>query len=1119
MTQASEARLTEIQKEIVESRGRNLIVSAGAGTGKTRVLVERFLHAVVHDHVPVTEILALTFTEKAANEMKERIRSRLLELGLHGARRDLEAAAISTIHAFASRVLKEHPLEAGVDPDFRVIEEEEAKTLKDLAAADAIEETYAPGSGTFHLLRTYGEERVNEGLRSCLEAARHEGKMLQAFFGGARATFSPLGAPASVGLPLESPLPLLESLGESQLAAEWRVFEKDGSWDWEKLEAFKAWSRYFANRGGKAKGEIWKRISALCKAYVASRIDQLALPWRERWEALALAFESAYERRKREEAALDFDDLQIRALELFRGTTPLHERLRRQLQEKFRHLLVDEFQDTSFLQLELIERLASPGNLFLVGDYRQSIYGFRGAEPLVFRAKEEEYEKTGTGARKVLDENFRSRPAILDFVNPFFEHLWAGDGFSTEPLRARLGGTGELEWLTAAREEGEDLDLARHREARLIARRIAELHEEGTPYGHIAILFQAMTHTALYEQALKRAGVPYFVVAGRTFYQQPEIRDVLQFLAYLVNPLQDIPLAACLRSPLVQVSDDTLFWLARRAKSQDETRPLFESLLTFEDIAEIPEGEKTKLRDFLRISEGLRAERDRLRIAELLDRLLALSSFELAVLADPQGIRQYANLRKLVRLARGFEAHERMDLGGFLARLKALETREVRESEAQVEAEKGGKVVRLLSIHKAKGLEFPVVFIADLACRRQPRHSQDILARSHMGYALRIPNEKTGSLEEPGTWRGIRDAARAKEREEWKRLFYVAATRAQERLILSGVLEKEEEGERESRAGQGGTWMDWLRTSPEEVRGRLKQIRSQEPFPLKPKLPLARKARFEKLFPDLRPRPMEELIKALPKGREVADQGEALIHRMREIAVLPSRTIDLPVTAFWAYRKSADHYLRVYEIGLPDSDWETADSVARWGVEGEVPPADFGTALHAVLERLDFQNPSSHLEALIRDHVGFLGEGAVREAGQILRAFLQGPLFGELREAKAAKRELSFVLNERHGLIHGVIDLLYQSKDGGWHIVDYKTGVGSEEKVSQFGYDLQVEIYAHAVREILGRPPASVALYFLRNQWAYRRRLQEDGMHSLGLKVRGLQEEILNFSAGLSRGG
>lgn len=1106
-------RLNPFQALAVKSKGKNILVSAGAGTGKTRVLVERFLHFVSNENVQVTEILALTFTEKAANEMKERILERCSALGLEGPRRNLESAYISTLHAFAARLLREHPVEAGVDPDFRVIEAEETAFLKDQVLEQTFEARCREGDELFDLLRVYGEARIREGLLAVHDAARQSGNGLTDFFSMRQPRSLEEETSAAVRVIREN----LTALGESETLALWETVVSGKSGTPESVRNFKAWRQSFSRKRGKKGESFWPDIKAAADTWYALQMEAAAAPWRSRFEKLALLFETAYEKAKRERGFLDFDDLEIRAVRLFSRSTPVHTKLLERYRSRFKHILIDEFQDTNALQMKLIHLLSSGDNLFFVGDYKQSIYAFRGAEPSLFLAKETEHKAAdGRGVFIPLHENFRSAYRVLDFVNGFFARLWKEEASAAfEPLTAsgEHPEPGRAELLVIRPGDKESLDAARMREADQAALKMLDLRAQGIPFGSMAVLFQAMTHVALYEQALKKRGIPTYVMSGGGFYHQPEVRDMMSYLGFLENPLADIPLAAALRSPLFQLRDNTLFWIAQEAKQKDPDRgpstPLYYGITKALEAGHLSEEEAAKVRFFQRVTEEMLTLKDRLKLTELLDRILERTSYELTLLSDPQGARRYANLRKLMSLARQFESFEPLPLGTFLRSIRRLETQGVRESEAQIETESGGDAVRMLTIHRAKGLEFEAVFVADLGRERQSPDTKTFLAEPGRGYEMLVRSEETGEWEEPLGWKEADERLTRKDKEEWQRLLYVAMTRARKRLVLSGVY-KERKKEKE-RFSDMTTWMEWLMSGHWDGLEVIEPLRT---VPAAYEKPLAEKLELKKCLGDFE---AEEVRKRIPAGKrkKTADEADALFKRLERPPHAPARVIHLPVSAYAAYAKDPREYWRAYEVGLSDDLNEKSSEKAAADPEASPSPADFGTAMHRALEILDFRKTSGEeLDRAAREAFRAFSPAVQNEGRALLEAFGKSSVFSRLAGARRLLREIPFILRERHGLIHGVIDVLFQDAAGQWHVLDYKTAEGSAVKLAESGYETQIRLYAHAVFQILGVPPATGILYFLKNAWEHTTFLKPEDYRPLEGEVRALQDRILACSAG-----
>jgi len=1105
--------LTKDQKKAVQSLGKNILVSAGAGTGKTRVLVERILHILRTQKATIPELLVLTFTEKAANEIKTRLSESFRELNLERPRRDLEKAAISTFHSFAVRLLREHPIEAGVDPDFRVIETEQSELLKEEAMNAMIAKLYGEKNDAFEILPVYGEDSVRSGILKVFMAARHEGKSLRDFFAENAIKEQGVCEKRESELPDEARA-LIAKLEEIDGKA-WERFLDLKTWDWGTLRDFEEWSALYK---GKRKAG-WKEWRDLLGDLAALRLGPLAAPWKERFERMALAFEEAYTALKREKSFLDFDDLQRMAVGLFRGEKPALLKLKERYQRAFKFILVDEFQDTNFLQMEFVELLSTGENLFMVGDYKQSIYGFRGAEPRIFLEKDALYGKGVGGERIYLCESFRSDPPVLDFVNRFFKVLWEEDCFPFEPLVAnhstpRVCETvSAVELLVTGLKEKEDMRFARLREARVIAARVRELHEkEKIPYGDMAVLFQAMTLSGIYEDAFKSAGVPYFIVAGRGFYEQPEIQDMMSFLSHLERPLADIPLAATLRSPLFHITDDTLFWLSHYAKKESDDVPLIHALRTPAPLEEIVPEQKERLKNFLKLTGELNGVKDRIPVSEILDRILEGTGYELSVLMDPKGVRRYANLKKLIAMVREYETYDRMSLASFLNILKRLEAQEVRESEAQTVLEKSVETVRMMSIHAAKGLEFPVVFVADMGHQGSRSDSKSVIAHAADGYAMKMWDSKGLEMKEPYFFRHIDDEIAKRGDEERKRLFYVALTRAKSRLFLSGVHKKKKE-EKECFRDMA-SWMDWAVSTAGELPIKI-SIDPETPFLARPGTKEELHEKVEALVAD---------ISWKKKGAEISGS---------RFSKPPSpRSIDLPVSAYVLFQKDPAEFWRVYQIGWSVPVQDSSEKLTSVGTEGEnewvgesellegqdevFSAADFGTVMHGFLERLDFAHPDLLEPGTLERLFGGFGEPAVSDAQKILGDFMKQPVFQQLRKARRIKREIDFVLNARRGLIQGKIDVLFEDEKGVWHILDYKTASGDEDAARKSAYDLQMEIYALAAGRILKLPVRSAIIYYLKNQKAVTLDFLSEPpgvfFDSLEKKIHGLQQQILDYS-------
>lgn len=1090
--------LTAVQRKAVEAVGQNVCVSAGAGTGKTRVLVERFLYLVENKLAHPREILAVTFTEKAAQAMKHRIADRFRDSGLEEARRELENAYIGTIHAFAARILREHPIEAGVDPAFRIFEEDEANLLKDLAFEALVEARFQEPE-IFNLLHVYGDKALKNAVSFVARKIHTSGLRFQDID-----SIQP--TPDFTGEVLKALEPLRKLKGRENDCAEVEALLSKPVFGWREIEAVKTAGRRFQRRS-----EERMTFRDALDEWLGCAVEKLAFGVKSAFLNFCLDFEGRYSALKRERAGLDFDDLERQTVTLLSGTTPSQTAVRNLYQKHFKFIMVDEFQDTSVIQNQLISLVASPNNLFIVGDWKQSIYGFRGADASLFLKKEAEL--SSSEGRLSLIESFRSRSELLDQLNSFFGQLWAEGERAFEALVAsRQVGDRQpsclspvlsaVEFFTIERAEKESVQEARVKEAKVLARRIQELVETGAyQYRDFVMLFRSGEDIFFYEYELGNLGIPYYVVSGRGFYHQLEIKDVISFLEVLDNPHLDIPLAAVLRSPLVQVTDDVLFWLANYSTRQKPQSPLYEALIRCGEISEIEGRDQERLKAFRSLFLEFLDRKEKRSISETIELVLDRTRYDRYVFSLAQGKRHFANLRKLLEVARELERREPLSLGDFIRYVKGLETQEVREAEAQVEALEGN-VVKLMTVHKAKGLEFKVVLLPDLNRKMKSERSY-FLFDSEFGLGLKAFNEITREFEETASFRKIKEKSVRRAYEESKRLLYVAMTRACDHLILSGASHADENGSDESEPGDKSNWYEWLnqwlpKENPHVIRTLVREIP-------------AKSGRIPSPFAE-----HKKIRTALESGEPISvkpvPEVQDILDALKPIQPVFFERVDLPVSAFSVFERDQEEFRRVYEIGaLP----EEAAKIEEWTPdedEDEIKPAEFGTVIHKIFEYLVVQpeKASQRFSDLVLRFTRDLDEKTREEIKTLSAQFLKSKLFSEIKNAKARYAEIPFVFRLQGGIVQGTLDLLYQTADGKWVILDYKTSKienDVEELANQ--YKTQLMLYALACHELLKIPVSRASLYFVRSDQVYDFLLEAVDFAELKGKFELLQKSII----------
>ncbi|MDE3025549.1 MAG: PD-(D/E)XK nuclease family protein, partial [Acidobacteriota bacterium] len=693
-----------------------------------------------------------------------------------------------------------------------------------------------------------------------------------------------------------------------------------------------------------------------------------------------------------------------------------------------------------------------------------SIYGFRHADVGVFRERRARAEQL-----LPLTLNYRSRPEVLAAVNELFGAHF-GDEF--QPLAAAaefpdpvFGHPVEL--LVTDKAAYKDTGVHwRRAEARAIARRVRELVDTGTATaGEIVVLFAAGTDAELYEQELRRAGLPTYRATGKGYFGQQQVVDLLAYLRLLQNRYDDRALVSVLASPFVGVSNDALV-LLRRAASR---RPLFAGLERSVPPG-LSENDERLMRAFRQRYDRLTAAMPRLSLERLCERIVAEHDYDLAVLAQWDGKRRYANMRKLARLARSYEELRGPDVEGFVRFVGEQEALGARELEAVAE-EEGADAVRLLTIHAAKGLEFDVVIVADAGRDKAPPSPEEILALSDGRFGFRVADPVTTKRRGAFDYEEVKAVRAAEDDAERLRLYYVAMTRARERLIVSGAIDR-------TKTADASTPIGWVLTrlaadaeldaagdAPVElVRGdarllvRLDRHRetdwadapAPEPEPGQLELFAVRDEAIVAAAPELPP------LLALP---------EPPVHRVRRLSF----------TALSTFEQCSYKYYARYAIGMRELPIAGAGS-------GEMSATEVGSAVHAMLEELDLAAPA-----------------APEIDDERIRGFVAAYCGSELARRIAAlsgvTKERPFTFEHDGVLLHGFLDVLHIA-DGRALVVDYKTnlvGESSPAAIVEEDYRLQRLVYALAcfragadevevLYHFLERPNEVVSTLFTRGQ-------------------------------------
>lgn len=1135
---AVERSPTPEQAAAIEARGRDVLLEAGAGSGKTGVMVERYVRLVVDEGVSPDAVLAFTFTDKAAAELRARVRAELSRRAAGEGAAAVRAAAllatiggawITTIHGFCNRVLAAHPVAAGVDPGFRVLDQPEAQRAAREAFDAALAEFLAGGGPA-------REETVAaydlEGLRGVIGATHDELR--------SRGVADPALPDPPVSDPTELVARAIEAAGECLEEL------KEGNGRRAVLEEALArltrpgpppsLAELEALRPGgtaRALGLFREAIDAAISS--TAEAGEGGVAYRHLAELLRLytaAFEAAKERR----AGIDFEDLQILAARLLERAE-----IGQAYRGRFSHLLVDEFQDTNRLQLRLIEALQGPrSQLVVVGDELQSIYSFRHADLDVFRRRREQIDADPGAELMRLSGNFRSRPEVIGAVNLLGAALL---GAAYRPLRVGAPpaspsprGTGPaVELHLTARdgwdEAGIDLDPAIDgrtplnclAEARALAARLRELHDAGVERGAMVVLLRAFTHLDAYEDSLARAGLRPYVVGGRGYWSQQQVADVGALLATIANPLDDEALFGALASPACAVAPDTLWLLRAAAGRRRHVWPALERLALRDEVEiaeperldQIPAGERELLTEFATRLVGLRARAPRLGLAGLIEAAVTETGYDLATLLRPAGEARLANVRKLSRLAAAYEEREGRDLRGlldFLAARAEVDT----EAQAATAAE-GHDGVRIMTVHNAKGLEFEVVAVPDLSRGLLSGGRRPVLALGReqpprVGLQWRRLGRAAVNLYDYGE---LIEAGETRDAEEGLRLFHVAATRARERLILSGVVKPEPgkevkpgtavierlvdalgvpRGNEEDGAPtdeRAGATTAGSEAAEADAPGRsiaMIPVPAPEPRPgLDASFPPSAIAVHLNLPSPERAAGLRDLHLDTATDRPLGSGTPPLVERRPP--VVPSRP--LSYTAISAFEECAYRFYMERVLGLPAAvPSPTPGGLAVGGAGDEGPSAREersarGAAVHALLEWSQANSWGEPTIDLARRHAlaaGLdLGAGEAEELLGPVRDWLASPLREEIAAATRTRAEVPILLGAGGTVLRGSIDLLVERDGGPPLVVDYKTDRlhGEDPGARAAHYEVQRSIYAMAAAESLEASEVEVAYVFL----------------------------------------
>jgi len=1107
---ANASAMTDEQLGAVEDGRTRVCVVAGAGCGKTSVLVEHFLHLIEQGH-SADSIVAITFTEKAAAEMTDRLRNACAKRA-ETARDDeakqkweqafwaVQTGAASTIHGLAQRILKGFPFAAGLDPRFTILDGNESEMLLEAACSDTLRRLLESENAELgELLADYSLMAIREAAKKLL-AHRDAFRQLrenadipedELFANIARSLRSWARRTARIKLTTPDMLEAFKALVNLKNAPAWTeetdILAHDVAltanlWpsvlrEIEIKDPDKPISEFptedfvgaAANRGKK---ENWRSQEELKEARAAFKtvkkafLETLNTVLREPGEAeraqlaktrlftgVAAGIQDYYERLKEIRATVDFDDLLEKSYALLTGDDEVREATHRRI----KCVLVDELQDISPIQWSFIKALVSGGNdshLFMVGDEKQSIYRFRGADVRVFR--DVQSTMAANGLRHELTLSFRFHPKLNTFYNFLFEHLFEQrdeEPFRTlfNPLdsyRKDVPEDSAIEFMAAHMEDGQDSQAGRAEEARLITARIRQIITEREPkvfdqktrgmrepkLADIAILLRATSDLYIYERAMREAGIDYYVSSSATFYETQVVNDIYYLVRTLANPRDAMALCAVLRGPFCSLNDNTLAVLSAGGSLPD-------AFADWESFKDKLEGAETqRLADAAEIITKLRDDYGREMISSLIESAIEMTGYDAYLLATFMGHQHLANGLKIIGEIRklesdGFTASETLN------RLKSIMTAPPRESEAVI-ADPDMDHVQIMTIHKSKGLEFPIVFIPDIG-RQDPRKSDTQL---YPEVGMRTPNQRIKDDKGRSLIDNyIKYYETEQATEESKRLLYVAATRARDHLVFSCF--------KSSGRQSTGAWQKWLDGLFPFLAAEHGDLIPYDDYSCRVIREITALTPY-KTFHHLGDKLLEKIA---DDPDEQTDIPSSLSKRIEPVAPLAGKGTQFSVTEIAAYRKDPQSYKMKYIVGLKG---ESSHKLLR--THDDENNTERGTAFHKFFELLvknvqieeaaRFASELTRLDAPEKEKLAREMAGAHKAL--VAKGLLEGVPAGDGDTA-----EMDFAVPVDSRILVGKFDLFRLAGDTA-RIIDYKTTRHGAKNAAKYTH--QLELYALA---------------------------------------------------------
>ncbi|WP_175615292.1 helicase-exonuclease AddAB subunit AddA [Piscibacillus halophilus] len=1227
---------TKEQELAIYEDGKDVLVAAAAGSGKTAVLVERIIQKMLREKEPynIDEMLVVTFTNAAAQEMRTRVGAAIEKalqsnpdsIHLKKQLSLLQRASISTLHSFCMEVVRKYSYQLDLDPSFRILDDTEAELLRNDVIQDIFEEWYGKEGeeqeAFFRFVDSFSNDRDDAKVETLvlkmyefamqnpwpyewLDQVKQtyqlpEGALLDDLpwmpivrddlKENLEAMLFDVNQALDMAQDVGGPEHYVPTLQEDKLQIE-RVIESVGA-PWNQLrhivkenEKFGALSRKKVECDEDLKEAVkdirnrYKdRMKKLVERWFNRQPESLMndlhqlKPLMDQLIVLVKQFHERFQQAKKDQAMVDFSDLEHYCLEILldEEATPDHlvgSTVAKQFQSQFKEVLIDEYQDTNLVQetiLQLVTQGEQAGNLFMVGDVKQSIYRFRHAEPTLFMNKYKHFKLEDHPALRIdLARNFRSRREVLDSTNFIFRQLldervgemeYDKDAeliYSNQVYEQLTTTDVDTELHIITQDELEDESVSdewkyiekAQLEARAYAKKIQswvgtngqepmQIIDKETEqvrnlqYRDIVILMRSMTWASVIVEELKQLGIPVYADISSGYLEAMEVQIMLNVLKTIDNPQQDIPLASVLKSPIVGLNEDDLANIRLYGKNQ----PFYVAMKAY-----IQQGDHElvirKLKAFLNMFESWREEARYGALSKLIWQIYRDTGYFEFVGGTPGGKQRQANLRALYDRARSYETTSYRGLYRFLRFIERMEERGEDLASARALGEQED-VIRMMTIHKSKGLEFPVVILgaADKNFNEMDFKSQYLLHKDH-GFGAKYLDVDKRLMFTTFPFEAIKVALKREMLAEEMRILYVALTRAKEKLTIVGTVKDFEK--RLAKWNEVATHLEWvlpphIRTDQATylnwIATALVRHEHAEPIQINgigsgvptsisqdnSKWKILVQHASELMDPDWitvkRNDQLEKVIKDWDTShiQDKSDQYEEVDRRL---------TFVYPYQGS-AYKRAKQTVTELKRLRQVPDDYSSMDLIKKQpkmrfqrprfmqNDSKKLTATEIGSAMHTVMQHLPFNRNWTKVslidfvDGLVLKEILREEEAEVIDYDAILR-LLENDIGHKLQSAQNIKRELPFTMElpasevypdwnnpvEESVIIQGVMDCLFETEDG-WYLLDYKTdsifGELTEQKVKELEerYTVQVELYKRAVETIWHISLQHVYLYF-----------------------------------------